>query len=819
MKKIFLYCTTLCLTLATALPVIAENSELTKSYTNYHRYFEEGQKVTDSAKEEAINALRQEYAKEGHRRNKALGKTSLLQKNQSLMNDDGVFTDMIELESYHREQGWKQLSYSGPKKDLGLFVTEAFRRLWSIAEGYKQGKITIEDALSDKYLRSIIHYGEIELSRSTQGPRFHASCFFLPNATINIYFSFLEQMDNVEANKESRELLIKSCDILKSIALQSWTLPLRNDDTDLNVVQIDRFRHHVWWVGGNALGYRALLPTAVMYKSIPMIDLLAEVGQRSISTVSQNTHESAFWNEGITTDGAGWGHGKQALVWGYPIHGTSGALSLLRQFDKTPWQAQLTKENTDALMSFFRGSSWYYYNGYVLPCLDRYSAAYTPNSSVVPYTRMLKTVIDNWSSSLSKEEFNELKMLYKECLTERISMEDTPQGVYHGSRWFFNNDDLIKKGKNYHVTINMASSRCNGLESTINLADEYNFCTADGQTLFQRRGNEYREIIGACDVLALPGVTARQGMENLTPVFDWKGYSSKHNFAGAATRSGENSVAGFIFEKNNKKGDGDKTNEILYGVKAYKSYFLIGDYFIALGAGVTNLQPELPGEIRTTIDQTVKANKLNVYSKEGLLPMQEGERSFFHNGTPVWVQQDGGFAYTVLPEFTKNASFIYEQKPNEWVKRNASNKKEKDLPETADILRLWIDHGKEPVGDKYGYVVYCGENLDYKQDLQFEVLRNDTLIQAIEHCNQEIVEAVFYKAGSLKTSSITLKVSDPVIVLLEQENNEYILTINDPCMDASLKGITIWIDNKPTFIALPQRDYAGRPVTIRVKRS
>lgn len=67
------------------------------------------------------------------------------------------------------------------------------------------------------------------------------------------------------------------CDMLKVLGLQAWTQPLRHDETDKNVVQIERFRQHVWWVGGNALAYRSLLPVAVMYQSVPMIELLAEV--------------------------------------------------------------------------------------------------------------------------------------------------------------------------------------------------------------------------------------------------------------------------------------------------------------------------------------------------------------------------------------------------------------------------------------------------------------------------------------------------------------------------------------------------------------
>mgnify|MGYP002232516481 CR=1 FL=1 len=74
----------------------------------------------------------------------------------------------------------------------------------------------------------------------------------------------------------------------------------------------------------------------------------------------------------------------------------------------------------------------------------------------------------------------------------------------------------------------MASVRCDGLESAPNFADAYNFYPTDGMTLFQRSGNEYRSIMGGWDVTASPGVTAREGMERLEPVVNWRGYCSKH---------------------------------------------------------------------------------------------------------------------------------------------------------------------------------------------------------------------------------------------------------------------------------------------------
>lgn len=118
------------------------------------------------------------------------------------------------------------------------------------------------------------------------------------------------------------------------------------------------------------------------------------------------------------------------------------------------------------------------------------------------------------------------------------------------------------------------------------------------------------------DLTAMPGVTAREGERRLKPITNWRGFCSKYNFAGAATDGGGNAVAGYLFEKmdaTSKEKDVKMENPVAFGVRAYKSYFMLGDYLIALGAGVTNLQPEQEGNIRTSIEQTAHQGKVTLY--------------------------------------------------------------------------------------------------------------------------------------------------------------------------------------------------------------
>ena len=157
---------------------------------------------------------------------------------------------------------------------------------------------------------------------------------------------------------------------------------------------------------------------------------------------------------------------------------------MLNMLKGSPWAKNLGRDNVQALLNFLRGGAWYYYKGYRLPCLDRGSYVYNSTELSIPYAGMLDNLIGNWMDSFTPEEQRELLQLQQEVKKNRITMETYAPGVYSGTRWFFNNDDLIKKTPDYHITINMASVRCDGLESAASFADAYNFYPTDGMTLF-----------------------------------------------------------------------------------------------------------------------------------------------------------------------------------------------------------------------------------------------------------------------------------------------------------------------------------------------
>ncbi|KAF2330651.1 polysaccharide lyase family 8 super-sandwich domain-containing protein [Flavobacterium daemonense] len=821
MKKLFFV---LC-AISTVLCSHAQEAERKVAYDNYVKYSTQAKSVKDDKKEASIQEYRKGFNTTPYRYNQLSGEMKKTSKEcLALLGPDGHFTDLAQQETKIVDEKMLQSKYTPQSDEVAKVVSEAINRLWKMADAYRLGEMKEKEVLVDKFYKAIIYYGNLETGRNNQAHRFHASCFLIPTAAVNIYFSLLKQMDEVEAGRSKNTLQNDACVMLKELALQCWTQPFRNDATDNNVVQIERFRNHVWWVGGNALAYRSLLPTAFMYKSIPMIDLLSELCQRGISQTSQTTYNESFWIEGFTADGAGWGHGKQSLIWGYPIDGGNNALNMLVMLKDSPWEKKLTQENKETLINFFRGGNWYHYKGNELPCLDRYSSVYGRGSGTIPSLGLAKSLMKDWKTSFTDSEQKEIEQFIQEANDKAINMSQFDNGIYSGTRWFFNNDDLMKKNADYHIMVNMASNRCDGIESATNFADCYNFFNDDGMTFFQRNGTEYRKIYGGWDVTASPGVTAREGMEKIKPVTNWRGYNSKFNFSGSATSGGENAVAGFVFEKENAsdrddvndKGTNKNENECIYGVQVHKAYFMQGDYLIALGAGVNNLRPELEGTIRTTIDQTAKENDVVVFENGSWQKVKSGVQSFFDKGQPVWIKQQDKFAYTVLPQYSKKAYYTCETKSADWLKMNIQNKTVKDLPASVDILRLWIDHGREVKNDTYGYVVYCGKD-NPTAALPFVVLQNDTSIQAVKSLDSNLIQVVFYDGNTqLNQQGVRISVSNPCIVQIEVKGKENVISVQDPQMNKDLKQITVTFNNKSFVFELPQGKLSGKPVTQKL---
>ncbi|MDD3154719.1 MAG: polysaccharide lyase family 8 super-sandwich domain-containing protein [Victivallaceae bacterium] len=697
-------------------------------------------------KEDALLALREKMAAAPFRAHVRTSQEKLtFSAVERTLREDGRFSDLIAEEN----------ALANSPHAIAKLTTKAFHRIWTLSESFRT-KNDFDQKLRKRLFRAILHYGKIEHDRDPGFTgRWTQSCFDIPTAAVNTFFAFYPLMRQYEtAPAQSDKMTSQVHAMLSKLALQAWTIPSRGDATDRNYISVERFRNDTLWVGANAIGYRPALQAAILLNSVPMLDVMAQVAKKALSPTSFRNAAEAFWSEGFTSDGAGWGHGRQCYVWGYPVDGALAAgmnLALLRD---TPWAATLEKQNKDAILNFIRRSAFYYYKGFEPPVsgrsnFDRKKLTPSPIKAALVAELFLK----HWPDAFTPEEQKELREYLKESRHGDPLMMHRPAGEYHSSWYFFDNDDMIHKNADYYIHVNMASSRVDGVESAVGMDDAYNLFSADGATLFQRRGDEYRRSFGAIDLYAYPGVTTRRSPEVIRPVRNWRGYHSTFDFAGGAT-FGKDFAAGFLF----RKADGARrmkapamkheVNPFLYAVRACKSYFLFGDTFLALGAGIVNEKPEFPGTITTSVEQTLLAPDSR----------REGE----------W-EINNRFAYRVLREHTTGTvSTLREKRRTRWHELNPRNGKEE---ESVEIFQLTIDHGKNPDGGRYAYVVDCSGSIPSKLP---RILSNTPKLQAAENAEGTVLGAVFFDAAAtLDAPSFgRIRVDAPCVLLGEKVNGQ-----------------------------------------------
>ena len=154
-----------------------------------------------------------------------------------------------------------------------------------------------------------------------------------------------------------------------------------------------------------------------------------------------------------------------------------------------------------------------------------------------------------------------------------------------------------------------------------------------------------------------------------------------------------------------------------------------------------------------------------------------------------------------------------ETKPTDWDNRNLSNKKLPSKPSEVNILRIWTEHGRKPVNDKYGYVVYAGTDVP-KGKLPFEVMSNDTLVQAVRLLDKTIVQAVFYPENKgLKYKDFSMSVSAPAAVMVKKTDGKYEISVTEATMNPDIKNLIITINGKEYQMALPEGIRCGSSVT------
>ena len=756
-------------------------------------------------KKEAMPIIRQRLSKEISQKQPRgfAGKQKVLNFVQKL-NNEGSFSDISVTKEEAKSRNWKTQG-----RKISPKLTNAFSRLRDIAWASRKKIISVRN-LDKKLFKAITKYCSLEISRPDVH-RFHASCFGLPKLASEIYFILYNDLQAPGASTQ----IINSGKMLQKVAFQAFSKPRRKDIN--KPYSVEQYRKHAWWVGGN-FAYRNPFLCAAACNDYKMLETVWEVCNKAISPVSHNTLKTAYWNECFNADGAAWGHGPQSYPFGYGIDGANGIIRTLEQFKKTPWAKDSLPENKfKQLLNFANGMTWLQYR--MRPCMTINGR----HNLIAGYNYSGKRISGYlWEVSLLNPPQNIKGKI------NRIKKElDQNNAVYlHGTRYFWNNDDLVMRGENYYVFVNMISSRSVGPESVANRHSELNYNLADGSTVLLRTGDEYDYSKGAWDFSIPPGTTNRK-LQELPAVTIWEGFKSKHNFAGGI--GGATGCSGFIFEKAIHSTRKPQLKN-LYGVKAYKSYFMLDGIMVALGAGIRNLKPNIEGNIFTNLNQTALKTPVSygIGTTEKAAVKIPFKKTFdmAEIKQPLWSLQDG-IAYIVLPEYTNTNVVISAQKvKTNWKRLDKRNEKKSNLPKSVDLFSMSIDHGKNPnktQGDSYAYMIMMDSASSEKvieliKSKRIKIVENNTRIQAIWDNKLKAAQMIIFSPKAVyKYKSLEVKSLSPAIIQIEKlKTGKMRVSLADPKQNPNLKSITLIINKRKIVVPLPGKPFCGKSTTIDI---
>lgn len=292
---------------------------------------------------------------------------------------------------------------------------------------------------------------------------------------------------------------------------------------------------------------------------------------------------------------------------------------------------------------------------------------------------------------------------------------------------------------------------------------------ADGVTYIMRTGKEYDGIFAVWDWQRLPGATIEQKEDPFPQVDTWLTIKGTTDFVGGVSDGTYGAAAMHVV-----RGD----------LKAQKSWFFFDKEFVALGAGI-NCSSDNP--IFTSINQSLLQGEVTVGDTETTAQLERGrhpmpQAHWVHHDQTAYVFPGG--ADIMVQNCTQSGS---------WQEINRSKP---GTTEHRAVFSLWLDHGRQPRGGTYEYIVAPGLSVDetkeYAQKNHLRILENTAKLQAVWHEELEMLQAVFWQPGQVTCpTDLVVSVDRPCLLLLQRRADELHVAISDPQQKLSTINLKI----------------------------
>lgn len=329
----------------------------------------------------------------------------------------------------------------------------------------------------------------------------------------------------------------------------------------------------------------------------------------------------------------------------------------------------------------------------------------------------------------------------------RATFADASYGVEpsHTNYWVSGYTLHARPGYSFNVQVNSIRTLRTERGNNENILGKF---LPDGATDIQRRGPEYFNIMPVWEWDKIPGVTNREyaSEEGCTIRKEW-GIPGTTGFSGGLSDS--------VYGVTAYDLDYDS-------VKAHKSWFFFDKEILCLGAGISSDAPE---NITTTVNQCWLNGNVRASGKDNRVFRLKGNDSAGYNGLQ-WVLHDSiGYFFPLGGD----VHISNRTQSGNWYHINHS---QPQVEVSGKVFKIWLAHGAAPAGASYAYLVVPGVNSEAAMRAYdakaIRVIRNSPELQAVEHTGLDMLQVVFFAAGTLTDHAVTITVDKPCIVMIKQ---------------------------------------------------
>jgi len=382
------------------------------------------------------------------------------------------------------------------------------------------------------------------------------------------------------------------------------------------------------------------------------------------------------------------------------------------------------------------------------------------------------------------------------------------------STFFWHSEHYTHQRPEYYTSVRMYSTRNHNMEVPYNSEGLLNHHRGDGTNHISMAGDEYNNIWPVYDWQKIPGTTVLQ--KPGLPSEDEIQKPGLTDFVGAVT-DGKYGAAVFDFKSPHDP------------LEAKKAWFFFDEEYVCLGAGISS--PEnLP--VATTLNQCLLKGEVTAASNNNKSILTRGE----HELNDVrWVYHNGVGYYFPEPGSVKLSNMVAG---GSWYRISHQHNTPKDEIK-KDVFKLWIDHGVNPGGARYQYIVLPSVNVNeiesYPEKPGVEILANTPELQAVNHKGLGICQLIFYQPGSIQITDklmITCKNQGVVMIKTDGDNvrqisvsdpsqklKEFIFSVNTAINKTGENFFIEWNDKMKVSeisVTLPQTTNSGKSVSLHL---